>query len=442
MELADANPRHRGTRAIERIVEFAPSTGALALWIAHRDVDDPAQREPIVTDGREIRYAASFDGAPLPLQSGLVAHAVLHVALRHPQRALQLRDLAGDVDLELFNVCADAIVNSALDHLAWLALPNAAVRLERLLAVALGIEVDPVAALLEWDVERLYRAIDDRRTPPAAGTSQARDRRGEPDRADDAAAGGVRRVDGPRASRVRALGAGRCADLVAGDAMRRPAEEEAEQARTWSERILRGHASDGAHSILRALIADAAEPATPWPLILRTRLARALAPRRAVSWSRPARSYLANQGRAGPHRRMPWEPGVAAMRSAPRLAVIVDVSGSIDAPLLEQFAAELRAIVRRTEAGLVLVVGDDQVRRVEQFPAGRGEWPAIDFRGGGGTDFAPLLEEADRHRPDIGVVLTDLDGPAGFEPRWPVIWAVPETARDAVAPFGRLLWLK
>ena len=31
---------------------------------------------------------------------------------------------------------------------------------------------------------------------------------------------------------------------------------------------------------------------------------------------------------------------------------------------------------------------------------------------GGGTDFTPLLEEAARHRPDLTVVLTDLEGPA------------------------------
>ena len=59
-----------------------------------------------------------------------------------------------------------------------------------------------------------------------------------------------------------------------------------------------------------------------------------------------------------------------------------------------------------------------------------------------GTDFMPLLEEADRHRPDIGVVLTDLDGPARFQPRWPVIWAVPEINAAAVAPFGRKLVLE
>ncbi len=52
------------------------------------------------------------------------------------------------------------------------------------------------------------------------------------------------------------------------------------------------------------------------------------------------------------------------------------------------------------------------------------------------------IEEADRHRPDIAVVLTDLDGPARFRPRWPVIWAVPEPCATAVAPFGRKLSLR
>lgn len=66
---------------------------------------------------------------------------------------------------------------------------------------------------------------------------------------------------------------------------------------------------------------------------------------------------------------------------------------------------------------------------------------AIEFKGRGGTDFTPLLEEADRHYPDIGVVLTDLQGPARFHPRWPVLWAVPEAFAHAVQPFGRRLSL-
>ena len=64
------------------------------------------------------------------------------------------------------------------------------------------------------------------------------------------------------------------------------------------------------------------------------------------------------------------------------------------------------------------------------------------INGGGGTDFTPLLEEADTHHPDIVVVLTDLDGPAHHRPSWPVIWAVPEANTSAVAPFGRKLVLR
>ncbi|MBC7940677.1 MAG: hypothetical protein H7Z19_13085, partial [Chitinophagaceae bacterium] len=201
-------------------------------------------------------------------------------------------------------------------------------------------------------------------------------------------------------------------------------------------------------SMLRLLGADLPATRTPWEQVLRTLLARGLSTRPGVSWSRPSRSYIANQGRAAAHR-LPWEPGITAARRAPRLAVVVDVSGSIDAALLDRFAREVQAIVRRLQASLVLVVGDDRVRQVLQHDPARGRGSRIDlcdvaFGGGGGTDFTPLLQEADRHRPDIGVVLTDLEGPARFRPGWPVIWAVPDWGAQggATAPFGRLLALR
>jgi len=428
--------QHRGTRAIQRMVEYAPSTGGLALWVRHQDVtDDPDQRTdkvgqsaatapPVTTDGHTIFYRAGFNALPLSEQVGWVAHEVLHIALRHPQRYLDLQHRLGDADLQLFNLCADAIVNSTLDHLSWLELPANAVTIDRLLAAEVGVQKGVETALLEWDVERLYRAIDDRR-PQAQGGKR----------------------DGPRAASVRALGGQDQADLKSGADVQEAPEDGADQAREWSERIARAHANDGEFSMLRTLIADLPTTHTPWEQVLRTQLARSLAPKRDLSWSRPSRSYLANQGRAGSNRRMPWEPGFSSSKSVPRLVVIVDVSGSVDDALMERFACEIEAIVRRLEAGLVLVVGDDQVREVTRFePASgasrRSGLRDIVFRGGGDTDFTPLLEEADAHRPDIAVVLTDLDGPARCRPRWPVIWAVPEANASAVAPFGRKLVLR
>ena len=455
---------HRGLRAVQRMVEFAPSTGGLALWVRHHDLpaadDDTA---PVATDGDTLFYSKSFEPRPLAEQVGLVAHEVLHIALRHPQRYVDLQRLLGDVDLKLFNTCADAIVNSTLDHLSWLQLPKSAVRLEPLLESALGVFESVEKSLLEWDVEQLYRAIDDRRLPPQSGRVQAQEQRSGETK--PAASGSMKssaqaaaqpnssssrpgpRGDGPRAAAVRALGAMTPVDLLPSANAQDAPEADAQAAREWSERLTRAHANDGAFSMLRTLVADLPRSRTPWEQVLRTQLARCLTPRPAPSWSRPSRSYLANQGRTSSQRRMPWEPGFSGVKTVPRLVLIIDVSGSIDTDLMARFAREIEAITRRLEAGLVLVIGDDHVQRVVRFeptdlkPA-RLDLQAIDFKGGGGTDFTPLLEEADKHRPDLAVVLTDLEGPARFRPRWPVIWAVPESCAAAVAPFGRKLGLR
>jgi predicted metal-dependent peptidase len=450
---------HRGTRAVQRMVEFAPSTGGLALWARHEDLPDDAltggatnggaptghaptgrapKPPPVVTDGHTLFYCAAFEALPIAEQVGLVAHEVLHVALRHPQRYLELQQLLGDVDLALFNICADAIVNSTLAHLGWLKLPASAVQLDKLLAGALIATESVEKSLLEWDVERLYRAIDDRRMP-ATGSRRVQDSRGSSQGTDP-------RQDGQRSAKVRSLGAQDHRDLVPGPHTQGPPEAQAEQAREWSERVMRAHASDGAYSMLRTLLADLPGTRTPWEQVLRTRLARSLALQPERSWSRPSRSYLANQGRVGTHGRLPWEPGFSGTKAVPRLALVIDVSGSIEDALLERFAREIEAIVRRQGAALTLIIGDERVQRVEQLDPqrvrpGGFDLRTLEFTGGGGTDFTPLLEEADRHRPDIAVVLTDLDGPARFRPRWPVIWAVPEANRAAVAPFGRLLVL-
>jgi len=437
MPEAFAGRGHRGTRAIQRMVEFAPSTGGLALWVRHEDVAGAAGDPAVTTDGRTLFYQPSFESLPLAEQAGLVAHEVLHVALRHAQRYHELAALVGTVDLALFNRCADAIVNSTLSHLGWLRLPKDAVLLDQLLRTVLAIDEPVEKSLLEWDVERLYRAIAERNRGDRSSRSAGRAGSGNRGVARDRTPS---RDHGEQATKIRAYAHAE-RDIVPSEATLGAPETEAEETREWSERLIRAHAGDAEFSMLRTLLADVPRTRTPWEQVLRTRLAHTLAPKRDVSWSRPSRSYLANQGRAG-GRRMPWEPGTSATRAAPRLVVIVDVSGSIDDELLRRFAREIEAITRRTESELVLVVGDDRVRRVSHHAPGHSDLASIEFDGRGGTDFTPLLEEAGRHRPDIVVVLTDLDGPARLRPHWPVLWAVPESHRHATAPFGRVVELR
>ena len=447
------------------MLKFAPASGGLALWVHHHDLatdgtedgggdeaDDglgarrarrlaahsathPAtdQDAAIFTDGRTVFYRPAFDELPLAEQTASVAHQVLHIALRHVPRERALRQQLGDVDAQLFNLCADAIVNSALAPLRWLQLPARAVRLEDVLANVLGVEARADTALAEWDVERLYRAIDDRR-PPASNRASTR----SAGRSD----GSGQRPDGPRAARLRTLGAGTAQDLKPGAGDADSPETEAEATRDWGERLLRAQAGDGPYSMLRGLLADLPRVRTPWEQVLRTQFTRALSQQPGISWSRPTRSWIANQGRAGPGRRLPWEPGMTASRNVPRVVLVLDVSGSIDDALLARFTREVQALTRRLEAALVLVIGDTLVHEVRHCAPGQVDLSGLAFARGGGTDFTPLLAEAAKHRPDLIVVLTDLDGPARSLPRCPVLWAVPEADARAEAPFGRVLVLR
>jgi predicted metal-dependent peptidase len=449
---------HRGTRAVQRMVEYAPSTGGLALWIRHKDVEPErgaagAADLVAANDGACIYYGPEFEALSPAVQTGLVAHQVLHVALRHPQRQAELARLLGDVDAELYNICADAIVNSALSHLTWLELPQGSVLLEDLLATTLLRAEQPEKALLEWDVERLYRAVDDRRAG-GGGKGMRRGGQGQRDGESGRSAGSdsadkgrpEHKQDGPRAARTRHFAGAIIRDLLPAADTEHP-EAEAEQSREWCERITRAHAGDGVHSMLRALLADVPKVRTPWEQLLRTQLARGLSMQPELSWSRPSRSYIANRGRVGRSgqgggMRMPWEPGRASSRAVARLAVLVDISGSVDNPLMHRFAAEVEAISRRLEARVLVVIGDERVRDVQAFEPGRSNLRDLALEGGGGTDFTPLLVEAQRHSPDMAVFLTDLDGRVDFCPPFPVLWAVPASAAHMQAPFGRKLVLE
>jgi predicted metal-dependent peptidase len=64
------------------------------------------------------------------------------------------------------------------------------------------------------------------------------------------------------------------------------------------------------------------------------------------------------------------------------------------------------------------------------------ELKPVDFSTLGGTDFRPAIVEAAKWKPDILIYLTDLEGDAGEEPEFPVLWAVPEG--NSAAPWGKI----
>jgi hypothetical protein len=140
----------RAGRALAHLGEVDPALAVLSLWCGHRDGDGATR-----TMGDTIVYGPGFDALGLPEQVGLAAHHVLHVALRHANRQAGLSERLGPkFDASLYGLAADGIINETL-LLAGHGLPRPAVTLTDLLEEIGRPAKSPVAALADWDADRL-----------------------------------------------------------------------------------------------------------------------------------------------------------------------------------------------------------------------------------------------------------------------------------------------
>lgn len=402
----------RATRALQRLAEADPAFASLSLWVAH--VDSDARPLPAWSDATTIHYGPGFEALGLDEQVGLCGHHILHIAFRHSARGAAMRLRFGaDHDETLFNIAADAVLNEAIVRAGYV-LPRPFVLLTDLLDQVLLTPTIPDEALAQWDAEKLYVRL-------VTGT------------------GGGARNSGAEVARDHARARGFEPDLEAGGD---PADE-ADDPGDWQERIARameaGRLAGRGIGTIGHRLADLPEPRTPWEAILRGLVTRAVTelPRRA--WKRPTGRWLALDAAGEP---TPFEPASVRNARAPRIAVAIDSSSSIDSGRLELFAAQIAGIARRTGAETHVIVFDDGIRSRHVMRAGT--WDSaiagLAFTRDGGTDYTAALREADLLDPAVIVVLTDLDAPAPAAPRSPVIWAVPE-GDAAVPPFGRLVSL-
>ena len=394
----------RARPALVALAEADPALAALALWCDHRD--GGATR----TQGTTITYGPDFAALLPHEQQGLAAHHILHVALRHSARLADLAARHGEAfRADLYNLAADALVNTVLegaDH----ALPRPAVTLAALAAAGLPDDADPTG----WDVERLYFALLPR---PGEGN----------DRADRISAYAQRHGFAP--------------DI---DPTTGATGDDADEAARWRRHLTR--AAEAGRAAGRGIgagllrLTDLPDPETPWPVILRRLLARAVLQQRQADARRPARRWIAASAEAA-RRGAPqpgFQPGHAARSDTPRVVVALDASGSIDDARLALFWAEVTGIARRLSVELHLAVFDDGIRHTACIPPHEMRLPLPDLPRGGGTAFAPVTAHATALSASALVILTDLDGDAGPAPRLPVIWAVPD-AHGLTAPFGRLI---
>ena len=401
----------RASPALRALAEHDPAIGALSLWCVHRD------GETTRTMGSTITYGPAFAAMPLHEQTGLAAHHILHVALRHPARLADLRTRLGTkFDIPLYNLAADAVVNEVL-LLAGHALPRPAVTLTGLLTACLDQNVAPEVALSGWDVDKLYFALarSDNGTGGSKSSAQAYAERASFDPDIEPSAGGA------------------------------PSEGEVEQAARWHQHMARaleaGRQAGRGIGRIGHHIADNPAPCTPWEMILRRLLTQAATVLAQASPRRPARRWIAAAAQAQLTARPTpgFEPGQRPLSDVPRIAVAIDASGSIDDARLALFWSEVGAIARRMRAELHLMIFDDAIRYKMRVDPAQSVLDLPEMPRGGGTAFVPVVQEAQNLRAAALVILTDLEGDPGPAPRGLlVIWAVPDGGAASV-PYGRLV---
>lgn len=340
-----------------------------------------ASVQTMATNGEEIRYNADFVATlSKPELVFVLAHETMHSVLEHMYRREKR-------DAKRWNIAADYVINDLLvkefGHGSLGALPK-------------GALYDPNLVANGESTVEVYNAL-----PDDAGKDKGKPGEGfGPDDIEEPSADESELEEKQRQGRVRIIEAGQIAKA-------------------------HGKLSAG----LAKIVGEATKSRVDWKSVLR----RFLTERAKVDWSyaRPKRRFLADDM---------YLPSLAgeAMGS---IVVAVDCSGSVfDDATLAEFAGELNAIVSDVKPKSTKVIYfDSQVLKTVEYA--QGEEIKLSAIGDGGTDFAPIWEaiEASQDIPAACIVLTDLYGPHGASPEFPVLWA---SNGAQSAPFGEVLSIK
>jgi predicted metal-dependent peptidase len=370
------------------------------------------------TDGKTVFAGPAYEAYPPREKLFIVLHELLHVALAHPTRMRELAKRQRDFDPLLYNLAADALINSSLEKAVGLSAPAGAVMLQPLLT---SLELWPPYARVEeeirkWSSEALYLAL--RQHYQRMNGS-----------------GGLRDIH-----QNNPLGR----DLREGLGRSQSNPEAEAEIRSWARRLqlARGVMA----GTLEYLAAELPQVKTPWERVLRNYLYRRIATKKFVNYTRPSRRWLGLEYEM--HQReglaLPFEPDRSRPGWGGRIAVAVDSSGSIEDQILARFGGEVAQIMAQTGSKVLLIVSDAAVHQSEELEglAGQERLRKIRYKGRGGTDFRPAFSVAAVWKPDVMVYLTDLEGPAGEAPSFPVLWAIPPGLPKCQAPWGMLVELE
>jgi predicted metal-dependent peptidase len=388
------------------------------LYAARLEVQEGLGTLAAVDRTLRVRFSPKAQGLPRKELQGLLMHELWHPFTgmvpgeerwETMLKVASAHGLKGEAAHRLANAASDLAINSALRRLG-LALPKDGLFPDRfglpegLTGEEYLLELLKVAERVMEEVSRRGKEEEgerDQRGAPNGATSPHEEGeeggQGTPPEKNEAPGKGEGGGQGSLEDLVRGILAGEGGGMD--EAVAAPEGEEGPLLeairREVAQRILEAAKRRG--NVPGDLIRFAEEvlaSKVPWEALLRALVSQALAPVRGPVH----RTY------AVLHRRTPFLGAIlpGGRDGLPRIALVVDTSGSMGDRELEQALAEVRRILALVGTLTVYSV-DAAVQGVQTVRDAR----QVHLKGGGGTDMRVGIEEALKGRPDLIVVYTD-----------------------------------
>ena len=197
------------------------------------------------------------------------------------------------------------------------------------------------------------------------------------------------------------------------------------RARTQSQ--MSGKAAGEIPDEIERLINELLNPKLPWPVILHKFLDQRV--REAYSWARKNRRY-------------PSDTYLPSLHSygLGHLTFAIDTSGSIEDEKLQEMLSEIKGIQEVFNPEHMTVIDCDseihQVHDVDQTT----DILSLNFHGGGGTRFQPVLDYVAEHPTQALIYFTDLYGESDLDPvEYPILWIC--NSDHEPAPIGETVYV-
>ncbi len=137
------------------------------------------------------------------------------------------------------------------------------------------------------------------------------------------------------------------------------------------------------------------------------------------------------------------KPVLPAFRApVPRVAVVVDTSGSMGSDQLTDAASELNGILQAVGAQVTVCACDAAVHELQEV--GTIQAAVKLLKGGGGTDMRPALDALAKHkaRPEVVIVATDgYIGDIGPKPSYRVVWLIVGRLTTFMPAWGEVVFV-